>query len=268
MAPAPTASALVPAICMSGVIKIITGRRADGRRDFHEGLCLARTDHPVTYAVAVTWKTDLVVLGFELPDETLVNETRHALQLAECVGDAFALSLACWAHGTALLRSSDAHRGVAIDLLRRSCAGGMNSVSGGTWCDAEISAELARQGRLDIAIDTLRSAVESEINVRAALFVGYPAAVLVRLLMKRGSTKDWDEALNVVAQLEAGPPSDPVPALQLWPLQCRATIAGAVGDTAGYAEIVNRYRDVAEDLEARGHMAVAKQLAAEPAFRG
>src|SRR6185437_16083765 len=72
MASGLTGSELAPACCMAGVIKIITGRRADGRRDLHEGHCLARGDHPVTYAVAVAWKTDLVVLGFEPADEALV----------------------------------------------------------------------------------------------------------------------------------------------------------------------------------------------------
>ena len=116
MASGLTGSELAPACCMAGVIKIITGRRADGRRDLHEGHCLARGDHPVTYAVAVAWKTDLVVLGFEPADEALVNETRHALLLAESIGDAYALSLTRWAYGTALLRSDDANREVGIDL--------------------------------------------------------------------------------------------------------------------------------------------------------
>ena len=49
-------------------------------------------------------------------------------------------------------------------------------------------------------------------------------------------------------------------------MQCRALLANAVGDAAGYAEIVTRYRDLAEELDVRGHLAVAKQLAAEPAF--
>jgi hypothetical protein len=53
----------------------------------------------------------------------------------------------------------------------------------------------------------------------------------------------------------------------LWPPQCRARLADAVGDAAGYAETVIRYRNLAEQLDARGHLAVAKQLATEPAFR-
>jgi adenylate cyclase len=266
MASGLTSNELSPACCIAGVIKIITGRRADGRRDLHEGHRLARGDHPVTYAVAVAWKTDLVVLGFEPADEALVNETRDALLLAESIGDAYALSLARWAHGTALLRSDDANREVGLDLLRQSCVGGLNSVS--TWCDAEISEEMARQGQVDAAIDTLRTAVQSEIDGGDAFFVGYPTAVLVRLLIERGASDDWDQARDVVAQLEAQPLSDPVPAMQLWPLRCRAILAGAVGDTDGYAEIVTRYRELAEELDARGHLAVAKQFAAEPALGG
>jgi adenylate cyclase len=261
-----TGSELAPASCMAGVIKSITGRRADGRRDLDAGLRLAREDHPVTYAAAVAWKTDLVVLGFELVDEALVSATRHALLLAESIGDAYGLSIARWAHGTALLRSGDTDRSAGVDLLHQSRSGGMNSV--GSWCDAELSAEMARQGRRDTPIDTLRAAVQSEIDAGDRLFVGYSTVVLVQLLVSRGAATDLDQARDIVAQLEAQLPRVPEPALQLWPLQCRALLANAVGDLASYSEIVTRYRDLAEELDARGHLAVAKRLAAEPAFGG
>src|SRR5262249_22610683 len=157
-------------------------------------------DQSVTYAAAVAWKTDLVVLGFGLADETLMSETEQALRWAESTGDAYALSLARWAHGTVLLRSDDAHRALGIDLLRQSCEEGMNSSQ--AWCEADFGEELARHSRLDTAIDTVRAAVQSEINTRHPLFAGYPAAVLVRLLTQRGATGDWEQARDVVTQLE------------------------------------------------------------------
>lgn len=49
-------------------------------------------------------------------------------------------------------------------------------------------------------------------------------------------------------------------------LHCRAKLAKAVSDADSDVEIVNRYRDLAEELDARGHLAVAQRLAAEPAL--
>jgi adenylate cyclase len=199
-------------------------------------------------------------MGFELADEALVNETQQALQSAESVGDAYALSLARWAHGTALLRSDDAHRAVGIDLLRQSCAGGINSVS--IWCDAEFSVELARQGRLDEAIDSLGAAVQSDLNRRDTFFVGYPTAMLVRLLTKRGAVGDRDLANGIVAQLEVQQEST-APAAQLWPLHCRALITASAGDELRFISVLARYRALAQQLDASGHLLLAEQLALE-----
>lgn len=266
MVPGPTATDLAPADCLAGAINIISGRRAEGRRDLQVGLRLAREEDPVTYAIAVSYKADLVVLGFELADEALVNETRDALLLAESFGDAYGLSLARFAHGTALLRSGDPRRDAGIDLLHQSRSGGLDIY--GSLVDAELAAEMARQGRRDAPLQTLRAVVQTEIDAGETLFVGPSLAVLVQLSVSRGAQTDLEKARDIVAQFEAQLPQSPEPALQLWPLQCLAVVANAVGDAAGYAEVVTRYRDLAEKLHARGHLAVAKQLASDPAFRG
>jgi hypothetical protein len=134
--------------------------------------------------------------------------------------------------------------------------------------DADVAAEMARQGPRDEPIDTLRAAVRSEINAGDRLFVGYSTAVLVQLLVGRAAPDDLRQARDIVAQLEAQLSPVPEPALQLWPLHCRAMLAKAGSDADSDADIVNRYRDQAEELDARGHLAAAKQLAAEPAFGG
>jgi adenylate cyclase len=265
MGPEATIGDLVPAMCMAGVIKTVTGRRADGRRDLAQGIGLAQQDHPVTFAAAVAWKTDLVVMGFELADEALVDQTRNALRAAESVGDAYALSLARWAHGTALLRTSTGHREVGLELVRESCDGGINSVS--TWCDAEISMELVRQGRLDEAIDSLSTGVLSDLHGHDTFFVGYPTAVLVRLLMERHAAGDRERARELVVELEVQQGSV-VPAMGLWPLHCRAVFARAAGDHAGYAKALTLYRQLAERLEADGHVLLAQHLAAESSISG
>ncbi len=218
----------------------------------------------MTYAIAVGYCTDVVLLGFDLADEALMNETQDALLLAESFGDAYGLAMARAAHGIALLRSGDPRRDAGIDLLHQSRSEGLDIY--GSLIDAELAAEMARQGRRDLPIETLRAAVKTEIDTGETLFVGPSLAVLVQLSVSRGAEADLEQARDIVAQFEAQLP--PEPALQLWPLQCLALLANAVGDAAGYAEIVTRYRGLAEELDARGHLAVAEQLASEPAFRG
>lgn len=264
MVPEPTASDLSPATCLAGAIKIITGRRAEGQRDLQVGLRLAREEDPLVYAIAVSYKTDLVLLGFDLADEALVNESHDALLRAEAFGDAYGLSLARFAHGTALLRSGDPHRDAGIELLHQSRSGGLDI--SGSLLDAELAAEVARHGQRDAQIDTLRTAVESEIDSGETLFVGYPLAVLVTLLVGRGGSDDVEQARDIVAEFEANLPAVPDPSVQLWLLQCRALLASAVCDAVSYSEVVTRYRELAERLDARGHLAVAKQFAAEPDF--
>jgi len=138
----------------------------------------------------------------------------------------------------------------------------------GSLLDAELAADMARNGQRDAPSDTLRTAVQSEIDAGETLFVGYSLAVLVQLLVARDGSDDVDQARDIVAEFEANLPAVPEPALQLWLLQCRAILANAVCDAVSYSEIVAQYRDLAEELDARGHLAAAKQLAAEPAFGG
>jgi hypothetical protein len=260
--PGPAATDLAPATCLAGAIKILTGRRAEGRRDLQAGLRLAREEDPVTYAIALGYCTDVVWLGFDLADEALMNETQDALLLAESFGDAYGLAMARAAHGITLLRSGDPRRDVGIDLLHRSRLDGLDIY--GSLVDAELAAEMARQGRQDAPLDTLRAIVTAEIDTGGTLFVGPSLAVVVQLSVSRGAEADLEQARDIVAQFEAQLP--PEPALQLWPLQCQALLANAVGDAGRYAEIVTRYRGLAEELDARGHLADAKQLASEPAF--
>ena len=211
------------------------------------------------------WKADPVVLGFELVDEDLVNETRDALLAAESFGDAYGLALTRWAHGTALLWSRDPDRITGLDLLHQSRSGGMDI--GGALSDAEMAAEMARQGRRDEAIDILRAEIQSEMDLGNILYVGYPIAVLVELLVGGRARDDMASARDIVAQYEARLRAVPVPFLQLWPLQCRVLLANAVGDAAGYAETVRQYHSLAEELDARGHLATAQRFLAESAGR-
>ncbi len=259
MVPAPAATDLAPAMCLAGVMKVITGRRDDGRRDLEAGLSLARTEDPVTYAIALGYQSDLVMLGFDVADEALVTETGDALRLAESFGDAYALSMARWAHGSALLRSGDPRREMGVELLHQSRSGGLDIY--GSLVDAELAVDMVRDGRRDVPIEALNAAVQSEIEAGETLFVGYSLAVLVQLLAYQGGPDGVAYAQDVVARFEADLRGVPEPAVQLWLLRCRAILASAVGDMVGCEEHVTRYHALAVELDARDHLAVAEQLA-------
>jgi hypothetical protein len=127
--------------------------------------------------------------------------------------------------------------------------------------------ELVRQGRLDEAIDSLSTGVLSDLHGHDTFFVGYPTAVLVRLLMERHAAGDRERARELVVELEVQQGSV-VPAMGLWPLHCRAVFARAAGDHAGYAKALTLYRQLAERLEADGHVLLAQHLAAESSISG
>ena len=214
----------------------MTGRRAEGRRDLQDALRLAQSD-ALTYAIVVSYKADPVVLGFELVDEDLVNETRDALLAAESFGDAYGLALARWAHGTALLRRRDPDRIAGLDLLHQSRSG--TAWTSAEYCtDAEVAVEMARQGRRDEAIDTLRAVIQTEIDAGNILYVGYPIAVLVELLVGRGARDDVGQARDIVAQYEVRITGG----LRAFPSTVATAVPGIHSRTrlataAGYAEI-------------------------------
>ncbi|HTH88877.1 hypothetical protein, partial [Mycobacterium sp.] len=98
------------------------------------------------------------------------------------------------------------------------------------------------------------------------LFAGYPISVLVGLLVERCVPGDLARAEKLVALLENLTTSVALAALDLWPLSCRARLAAAVGDATTYTRVVRRYLELAEELDARGHIAIARQFATDPSF--
>jgi adenylate cyclase len=252
---------VAPAASVAGVMKVMTGRRAQGQRDLDFAVGFARELDPVSYAIALAYKTDLVVQGFDLADEHLVNETRVALRLAESFGDPYGLSSARLAHGTALLRSGHPDRDVGMELLQLSRSGGIDI--NGSVTDAELAAAMARDGQGNTQIGILRTALQSELDRGETLFTGFSVSVLVELLVDRGAPDDLAQAGNLVDQLEHLIAVVSLPALELWPLQCLVRLAKARRDAATYAPLATRYRKLAEELDARGHIAIARRLAGE-----
>ena len=202
---------VIPAASLAGVIRVMTGRRAEGLHDFQTALDLGRETDAALYAIAVSNKTDLVDLAFDRAGGRLVAETHDALRRAEAFGDVYGLALARWAHGTALVKSGDSHRAAGIELLELSRSGGIDI--GGSVAEADIAAAKAPQERPADQVDLLEAAIRSEIDDGEILFAGYPISVLVALLINHGAPGDLVRAERLVAQLANLTTSVALPAL-------------------------------------------------------
>lgn len=251
----------IPGASIAAVIKVMTGRRTEGLRDLQAAVDAARELDPLTYAIAVGNKTALVDFGFCLADEKLVAETREALVQAEEFGDAYGLSLARAAHGATLAKSGGPDRAAGIELLNLARSGDIDVF--GSVTEADLATARAPHERPGEQIDILDAAVRSEMEAGAILYAGYPVAVLVGLLIERAAPGDLARAENLVEQLDRVLSGTP-PALHLWLMSCRARLAAAEGDATAYRQALVEYSELAEQLEAHGHIAIARQLAAAP----
>jgi adenylate cyclase len=117
-----------------------------------------------------------------------------------------------------------------------------------------------------VPLEALCAALDFEIESGEALLVAYSLGVLVQLLASQGGSDGVAQAQDFVTRFEANVPAVPGPAIQLWLLRCRALLANAVGDTVIGSELLTKYRDLAEALDAPGHLAFAKQFAAAMRF--
>ena len=252
---------IAPAMAMAGAIKILIGRRVEGRRDLDTALRLTReAGDALTHAIVSGYEVDPVLLGFDLVDETLLDEAHTAVLMAETFGDAYGLALTRYAYGMALLRTDAPRRADGVHFLQLSRSDGIDI--GGSNLDADIAAESLRHGRLDDEqIAALLDVVQAELHHGDVLCVGQSIAVLVRILAFRRAPGDLGHANDIVSRLEVELAPGSEPALQLWPLQCRAVLTDAMGDGPAHMEALTRYRDLAERLDARGHIADARQLA-------
>ena len=253
------AAELGPATVMSGAMKILTGNRAAGVRDLDAGVQVARASAPAMLAFCAGYKTDLVILGFDLADDVLAAETREALSAAESSSHAYGRAVARWACGSVLVRRGGSDRQAGITLLQQSRFDDLDP--GGSLVDAELAEVLRQDGHGGAMIEALQSALLGEVEDGDALFGGYSLAVLVRLLVGRRAPNDLVQAGEIVTKVEKILAPVRQPALDLWPLYCRTVLADADGDAALFAETLSQYRSLAAGLDAHGHRILADQLA-------
>jgi hypothetical protein len=253
-------SPLAVAFAMRAVARYYLGRPG-WREDQRQGLAMARSADPMSYAAVVTLVyCPVIPLGVLRPDDSAVREIEDALRIAERSGDDLALALARITLGVALVHHyTDAERDrgqkllaeVSEVLLRRGYMLGDLPIVNVYW-----ARERARRGDRDDAIPLMRSAVDDLFREGQLLAWGVPATgVLVETLLDRGNDGDVAEAEAAIERLATAPADEGLVIREIWLLRLRALLARAHGDGSAYTHFRDRYRDMARSLGFEGHIA-------------
>ena len=241
-------SPLSTVIAMRGHIKMCLGMTS-WRDDAADAIAMAAPLDPTSYVFSLLWK-NVVALPFGAlpPDATAMSETAEALRIAELTSDDFVLGMGRLSRGLALVACDGQQREAGLDLFRQARDAAMTerfSLSALTIVDPEFAIEKVRNGDLNGAVEMARSVVDGAYQSGDMIWRGRASAVLVDLLVHRGTAADQREAQVVLDRL-AAVPTDPGFVLHEIPLlRSRALLARSLGDEDMYRDFVRRYRAAA-----------------------
>jgi hypothetical protein len=240
--------------------------RPGWRDDLRQGLAMARSADPMSYATVVAWVYfPGIPMGVLRLDDSAAREIEDALRIADRSGDDHAVALARMTLGLALVhRETDAERHRGQNLL--------TEVSELFLRQGELLGELPlvnvylahewfQRGDRDDGISLMRAAVDHLFRDGQLLGWGVPATgVLVETLLDRGTDGDAVEAEAAIERLADSPADEGLVMRDIWLLRLRALLAQAQGDEARYREYRDRYRDMATSLGFEGHIAWAEAM--------
>src|SRR5271166_1957834 len=189
--------------------------RPGWRDDLREGLAMARSADPMSYATVVGYVYMVgIPLGVLRPDDHAVREIDDALRIAERSGDDLALAFTRMTLGVALVHrqtAAERDRGqqllaeVSEVFLRRGYLLGELPI-----INVYLAREGARRGDRDDAIPLMRAAADHLVREGQLLAWGIPATgVLVEALLDRGAD-GVAEAQAAIERLAAAPTDDGV----------------------------------------------------------
>jgi len=258
-------SPLALAFAARAMARYFLGRPGWGD-DLRHGLAMARSADPLSYATVAAWVSGVgIVAGVLRPDERAVDEIEDALRIAERSGDDLTLTFARLTLGLALVHrqmATERDRGhkllaeVSEVLLRRGLILAELPI-----LNVYVARERARRGDRDEVIPLMRAAVDHIVRQGQLLQWGIPGTgVLVETLLERGAEGDVAEAEAAIERLAAAPADEGLVMREIWLLRLRALLARAHGDAAAYAQLRDRYRDMARTLGFEGHIAWAEAM--------
>ena len=258
-------SPLALAFTTRAVARSCLGR--DGWRDDAEhGLAMARSADPMSYAFAVAFAYfPTVSNGVLQPDDSAVHEIEDALRIAERSSDDLAVTFVRATLAVALVhRQAAADRDRGQRLLAEASDVFLRQgylLSELPLVNVYLARERARRGDRDDAIALMHAAVDHLFREERLLGWGIPTTgVLVETLLDRGADGDLVEAEAAIERLAAAPADEGLVIREIWLLRSRTLLARARGDMVAYADLRDRYRDMATTLGFEGHIAWAEAM--------
>ncbi len=239
------------------------------RDDMRDGLAMARSADPLSYATVVAYVYYAgIAVGVLGPDDSAMREIEDALRIAERSGDDLALDYARGTLGVALVhRPTDAERDRGQKLLAASRDAYLRReyLSELALVNLYLAREGARRGDREEATPLMRAAVDHLFREGQLLHWGVPATgVLVETLLDGGAEGDPEadlaEAEAAIERLAAAPADEGLVIRDIWLSRLRALLARARGDTEAYADSRACYRDMAKTLGFEGHIAWAEAM--------
>jgi class 3 adenylate cyclase len=236
------------------------------RNDTEHGLAMARSADPMSYAFAVAFAYfPTVSNGVLQPHDSAVHEIEDALRIAERSSDDLAVTFVRATLAVALVhRPTDAERDHGNKLLAEASDVFLRQgylLSELPLVNVYLARERARRGDRDDAIVLMRAAVDHLFREERLLGWGVPTTgVLVETLLDRGADGDLVEAEAAIERLAAAPADEGLVIREIWLLRSRTLLARARGDMVAYADLRDRYRDMATSLGFEGHIAWAEAM--------
>jgi class 3 adenylate cyclase len=240
--------------------------RSGWRNDLRHGIAMSRGVDPLIYAGAVTYAYGVGILtGVLRPDDSAIREIEDALHSTERSADDFALAHAQVTLGVAMVHrptGQERDRGERILAdVREVFLRDRHHIADLPLVDVLLARERARRGDHDGAIPLMRAAVDHLVRQGQLLAWGVVATgVLVESLLGRGADVDVAEAEAAIDRLATAPTDVGLAMRDIMLLRLRALLARAHGDNAAYADLKDRYRDMAEKLGFEGHIAWADAM--------
>ena len=220
------------------------------------------TRQPYAYVLAWTYGVE-IIYGVLRADDSAVRVIEEALQTAQRASNDYAVSVAEFALGIALLyrdATADRHRGLELVVQIRDNFLPERTPSLLPVSELVVARERARRGERDAAISVMRQAVD-ELHQAGRLGYGvFGTDIFVEALLERGAEGDLAEAQEAIDRLANLPADRGSAMVEITLLRLRALLARARGDDVAYRGLVSRYRAMAESLGYEGHIAWAEAM--------
>ncbi len=252
------------ALAQRGTARCALGR-AGWHDDFDRALAMARGADPRSHVAVIAFAYGSAIAGgVLLADDAALRAVEEALAIAERSSEDFALGLARWALGLALVhRESPAERerGLAVlGQVRDMCLQGRFYRSVLAAVDGYTARARARCGDRDSAIPQMRTVIGDLFHAEYRWYGIVATGFLVQTLLERGTGGDVQEAEAAIERLAAAQGDEGLVIRDVWLLRLHALLARAQGDESAYRDCRDRYRAMATSLGYEGHMKWAEAM--------